>query len=150
MSEIIQTELQLQFRNACTVGRLTEVQRSCQLHSWDELCRAGENPLRIAADDGDEMLCEVLLDHGAPVNGFDKGHAPLHSAAMMGRTPVCYLLWSSGADLDLPRPCDGRLAEQLALEADRSETVHFFRAIRAAEAAHKALSEISVELTGSP
>lgn len=137
-------------RLACAKGQVKEAQKLLRDHGWGRLCPVDENPLRRAADDGNDALCKILIDHGAPVNGFDRGHAPLHSAAMMGRTSTCHLLLSHGADLDLARPLDGRLAEHLALDADRSETVHFFRAIRAASAARDALKSLSSENLGPP
>lgn len=57
--------------------------------------------LHIAADEGNEFLSRLLIEHGVPVEiQEDDGHRPLHNAAESGNLSlVKYLVEEKGADI---------------------------------------------------
>ena len=62
----------------------------------------GFTPLKIAADQGDEEICRLLLAAGADPNIFTypERRTPLMDAASAGHTEVCRILLEAGADIN--------------------------------------------------
>lgn len=59
-------------------------------------------PLNLAASTGNKEIAELLLKHGALVNGSDPtDDTPLMSAAMTGGQSMCEFLLNNGADINL-------------------------------------------------
>ena len=84
----------------------------------------GQNPLHLAAEQGDIGVVRILLEHGAMVDAVETaaGYTPLHYAAGRGHTDVCELLIRFGADPDaLTGNLDSPL--HLAVEKGRSGVV---------------------------
>jgi ankyrin repeat protein len=83
-------------------------------------------PLHSAvASEGAEDLrtVEVLLAHGAPVNGGVEGrHTPLHSAAYNGNTAIVKALLAAGADPTLAKD-DGKTPMDLAREQQHEDVL---------------------------
>lgn len=84
-------------------------------------------PLHIAASYGHTPSAELLIEHGADVNGQDHhGHTPLHTAASDGQAEMASLLLSHGAD-PTARDRKGRTALDLALKANQEDVISVLR-----------------------
>ncbi len=64
----------------------------------------GQMPLHVAAEQGRQIITELLLKHGANINSKDSnGNTPLHTAVMSGRTQVAEFLIKRGAEFNANR-----------------------------------------------
>lgn len=68
----------------------------------EQLDRAGENAMMLAALNGDAGLVQLLIDKGAEVN--KKGWTPLHYAATNGHDDIVKLLLDHSAFVDSASP----------------------------------------------
>jgi len=90
------------------------------IQSVDQPDAIGDTMLHIASFLGARDDVNVLLSHGARVNGVgDMGFTPLHSAAMKGRLEVVELLLSKGANPNLRNEWGDTPAETAAKGAHR-------------------------------
>lgn len=85
---------------------------------------AAMTPLYWAAQEGQTTIVQLLLDHGADVNGSDllSGWTALHMAAMYGHDSVVELLLNGGANIDATAN-EGETALDLASEGEHSAVV---------------------------
>ncbi|KAF0713135.1 Aste57867_4499 [Aphanomyces stellatus] len=76
----------------------------------------GMMPLHIAAMNGSNEICELLIAAGAPVDAFDEqGLSPLHHAAQNGHRRVAEILLAAGANIDLQTEHEGSTPLHLAV-----------------------------------
>jgi serine/threonine-protein phosphatase 6 regulatory ankyrin repeat subunit B len=62
----------------------------------------GETPLHQAAQDSDEGVAQLLIEHGAAVDEIDNdGQTALHAAAVFGALEVAEILIHNGAKLNI-------------------------------------------------
>jgi ankyrin repeat protein len=101
-------------------------------------------PLQVALLPGNEATARLLLERGAdPLVRAERGFAPLHEAAFLGRRDLVDLLLDKGADID-SRANDGRNAITEALRGGHPELADYLRA-RGAKGV-----EITADLTKVP
>lgn len=92
-------------------------------------------PLQVALLTGSEATARVLLERGAdPLVRQERGFAPIHEAAFLGRRDLVDLLLDKGADFNA-RGNDGRNAITEALRGGHPELADYLRAKGAKEAA---------------
>jgi uncharacterized protein len=90
-------------------------------------------PLQVALLGGNEASARVLLERGAdPLVRQERGFAPIHEAAFLGRRDLVDLLLQHGADID-SRGNDGRNAITEALRGGHADLVDYLRAKGAKE-----------------
>ena len=79
---------------------------------------------RLAVTRGEESAILLHLRRGAPINGRDvRGRTPLMIAAILGKSDVCKILLSEGADTELT-DSEGKTASDLARNAGFSSTAN--------------------------
>jgi ankyrin repeat protein len=101
-------------------------------------------PLQVALLPGNEATTRLLLERGAdPLVRQERGFAPIHEAALLGRRDLVDLLLDHGADID-SRANDGRNAVSEALRGGHPELADYLRARGAKEA------EITADLSKAP
>lgn len=101
-------------------------------------------PLQVALLPGHEGTARLLLERGAdPLVRAERGFAPIHAAAFLGRRDLVDLLLDQGADID-SRANDGRNAITEALRGGHPALAHYLRARGAKEVA------ITADLTKEP
>ena len=92
------------------------------------------NALVYAAAWGHSDAVEFLLDHGAALNaipaGFDYAGTPLHYAALNGRRETVTQLLRHGADVAIPDPKIGKLAEDWASHGGHEDLADYLRQVR--------------------
>jgi uncharacterized protein len=101
-------------------------------------------PLQVALLPGQVATARLLLERGAdPLVRQERGFAPIHAAAFLGRRDLVDLLLDYGADIE-SRANDGRNAITEALRGGNPELADYLRARGAKEAA------ITADLTKEP
>ncbi|CAL8129697.1 unnamed protein product [Orchesella dallaii] len=75
----------------------------------------GMTALMHAAYRGNEKMCDILLDHGADVNGgsHNNGYTALHFAGLSGNAGLCQILLQKGAN-PMVKNSVGRTPAQMA------------------------------------
>lgn len=85
-------------------------------------------PLQLAVDNGNMEIFNLLVDHGADVNGpaaFDGGATALQIAAIHGYIGIAQILLDLGADVNQePAALNGRTALMGAAEHGRIDMLH--------------------------
>lgn len=112
----------LDFFTACVLGRRDVVEAELDRDPSRARARGvhGLPALYFAAIGGQREVAELLLAHGAEVNGAAEAAAPIHGA-VMGRSPeLITLLRERGADPSLT-DYEGRSAAELARAMNRPD-----------------------------
>jgi ankyrin repeat protein len=92
-------------------------------------------PLQVALLPGNQATAKLLLERGAdPLVRAERGFAPIHEAAFLGRRDLVDLLLENGADID-SRANDGRNAVSEALRGGHPELADYLRSKGAKEVA---------------
>jgi ankyrin repeat protein len=92
-------------------------------------------PLQVALLPGNETTARLLLERGAdPLVRAERGFAPIHEAAFLGRRDLIDLLLDMGADID-SRANDGRNAISEALRGGHPDLANYLRSRGAKEVA---------------
>jgi hypothetical protein len=87
---------------AIHAGDLDQIKRHLYYGTdLDQVDREGQMPLHVAADQGNQVICRLLIDHGAKLSAPNRdGHTPLELAVLGGKIPVALLLLRKGAPMD--------------------------------------------------
>jgi len=92
----------------------------------DSTSKSGQTPLMLAAAQGHQEACRMLLHVGADLHTIDlKGRNALHYAAAQGHQEACQVLLKGGADLQT-LDLNGRNALHLAARNGQSVIVKIF------------------------
>ena len=90
----------------------------------DAVDPAGRTALYMAAEAGESMVVEWLLEHGASIdlmNVYD-GRTALHAACAAGEGKCALQLLSAGASINM-RDCSGRTPSEVAASAGHLHVV---------------------------
>ena len=88
----------------------------------------GFTVLHEAAAHGHGDVIQVLLDHGVPVDVYDKNQfgcsTPLFYAAQSAQVDAARILLDAGADINIKGPNDGTVGSAVLLDAVRIDQNH--------------------------
>jgi ankyrin repeat protein len=127
--------------NAATVQVLLEYGADVDARARNSFLNT---PLQVALLPGNEATARLLLDRGAdPLVRQERGFAPIHEAAFLGRRDLVDLLLEKGADINA-RGNDGRNAITEAIRGGHPELADYLRAKGAKEVA------ITADLSKAP
>lgn len=133
--------------------------RNISLEAIDILLKAGADvhaktgfnspaltPMHYAARGDDTALMELLVKHGAVIDGRDgSGHTPLRNAAREGNLAAVKWLVSKGADFTIKDNCkQPKTARQVALACKHAEVAAYLKELEARAKVSSASSKRSV------